>query len=620
VAGRLVTVALGKTIAMPLVPDPRLPDSVDGVVVGAGANGLVAANLLAQHGWQVAVIEAANEPGGCVRSAQVTAPGFTTDLFSAFYPMAAASPVIRQLSLENYGLRWSHAPHVLAQPSVKGPVVIDRDVATTAASLENLGGDGSAWLRFMEHWNRVSGPLIDAMMSPFPPVRAGVKLLATTGVDELAWWARTAAAPLTAFAAQEFRSEQAALLLAGNALHADFTLDSAGSAVFGVLMAALGQEHGFPVPVGGAGALTDALVRRLAAHGGTVHCGRPVTAIDVRDGGAVAVLTDEGERVVARRAVLADVVAPKLFGDLVPRSMLPRRWQDGLARFEPGWATFKVNWALRSPIPWGDERMHGAGTVHLGLSLDEVKRFARQVSDGWIPGEPFLLVGSMTTADPARSPAGTESAWAYTHVPQRRHRHRALGRGRRRAVRRSGGGADRSDRAGVPGERAGPAHPVAPRSRTGQPEPDRRGDQRGHRPTPPGARPAPRPRPRTGGDPHPPVVPRLGIGPPRRRRPRSTRRQRGARRHRPRPGAPRRRSHGGGRAAPVPYLTGWSVRQSDAGGRAPCAGTRWRSPSQRHSATAAPMPRTHAARPSPTGPMCQRATPPRSSGCFRYST
>jgi phytoene dehydrogenase-like protein len=35
-----------------------------------------------------------------------------------------------------------------------------------------------------------------------------------------------------------------------------------------------------------------------------------------------------------------------------------------------------------------------------------------------IPAEPFMLAGQMTTTDPTRSPAGTESMWAYTHVPQ----------------------------------------------------------------------------------------------------------------------------------------------------------------------------------------------------------
>src|SRR5581483_7593861 len=61
----------------------------DAVVIGAGHNGLVAANLLAEKGWDVVVCEQATTPGGAVASAEVTAPGFVTDLFSAFYPLAA---------------------------------------------------------------------------------------------------------------------------------------------------------------------------------------------------------------------------------------------------------------------------------------------------------------------------------------------------------------------------------------------------------------------------------------------------------------------------------------------------------------------------------------------------
>ena len=45
-----------------------------------------------------------------------------------------------------------------------------------------------------------------------------------------------------------------------------------------------------------------------------------------------------------------------------------------------------------------------------------------QVAAGNVPARPFLLAGQMSTADPTRSPAGTESMWAYTHVPQRARR------------------------------------------------------------------------------------------------------------------------------------------------------------------------------------------------------
>ncbi|HMO10907.1 MAG TPA: FAD-dependent oxidoreductase, partial [Actinotalea sp.] len=91
-----------------------LPREVDAVVIGAGPNGLVAANALADAGWDVLVLEAEEQPGGAVRTAEVVAPGFRSDLFSAFYPLAAASPVIRDLHLEEHGLAWRRSPDVLA--------------------------------------------------------------------------------------------------------------------------------------------------------------------------------------------------------------------------------------------------------------------------------------------------------------------------------------------------------------------------------------------------------------------------------------------------------------------------------------------------------------------------
>ncbi len=83
--------------------------TVDAVVIGAGPNGLAATATLAEAGWDVVLLEQQPEPGGAVRSAELF-PGFRTDLFSAFYPLAAVSPAIRHLDLEGVGLQWSQRP------------------------------------------------------------------------------------------------------------------------------------------------------------------------------------------------------------------------------------------------------------------------------------------------------------------------------------------------------------------------------------------------------------------------------------------------------------------------------------------------------------------------------
>src|SRR5215510_14362978 len=98
-------------------PVVTLPRRAEAVVIGAGPNGLVAANLLADAGWEVLVLEAQPEPGGAVRSAELTHPGFTHDMFSAFYPLGVASPVMAALRLEQHGLQWRRAPLALAHPT-----------------------------------------------------------------------------------------------------------------------------------------------------------------------------------------------------------------------------------------------------------------------------------------------------------------------------------------------------------------------------------------------------------------------------------------------------------------------------------------------------------------------
>jgi phytoene dehydrogenase-like protein len=294
-------------------------------------------------------------------------------------------------------------------------------VDVTAASVDSFApGDGAAWIEMVEQFERIQPLLLRALFTPFPPLRGGLALARELGAADLLRFARFAAMPVRRYAGEQFRGEAGGLLLAGNALHADLPPEGAGSALYGWLLAMLGQTVGFPVPVGGSGRLVDALVDRLQARGGTVRLGAQVTSIDVLGGAATGVRLANGERIRARRAVLADVSAPSLYADLVGLAKLPSRLAQDLARFQWDVPTLKVNWALSAPIPWTAAVARGAGTVHLGVDLDGLTYYGAALAAGRIPEQPFVLLGQMTTADPTRSPAGTESVWAYTHLPEGR--------------------------------------------------------------------------------------------------------------------------------------------------------------------------------------------------------
>jgi phytoene dehydrogenase-like protein len=137
----------------------------------------------------------------------------------------------------------------------------------------------------------------------------------------------------------------------------------------------------------------------------------------VRDGRSVGVRTVSGEEVSVRHAVLADVDAPQLYRDLLSETPLPTTLRADLARFQWDAGTVKVDWALDSPVPWTAPDARLAGTVHLD-GLDHLTRWSADLATRKISARPFMLFGQQSMTDPSRQPPGTETAWAYTHVPR----------------------------------------------------------------------------------------------------------------------------------------------------------------------------------------------------------
>ena len=116
---------------------------------------------------------------------------------------------------------------MLAHPTPDGRcAALSTDVDVTAASLDEFApGDGDAWREFDANFRRVSGPLLESLTSPMPPVKGGLQLAAKLGPRGLLEFTRLALTSVRRMSQEQFEGEGAALLLTGNTMHADLGPD-----------------------------------------------------------------------------------------------------------------------------------------------------------------------------------------------------------------------------------------------------------------------------------------------------------------------------------------------------------------------------------------------------------
>jgi phytoene dehydrogenase-like protein len=389
----------------------------DAIVIGSGPNGLSAAITLAEHRRAVLVLEASPHLGGAVATAELTLPGFRHDLFSAVYPAGMASPVFARMPLARHGLRWVEPSIAMAHPFLDGrAAVLARDLNQTVDTLDRLTpGDGQAWRAFIAPYLKQGAAMRQTLLSGFPPLAGGLRLLGGLRVDGALEFTRLLLLSAEACAAERFRGDAATAWLYGAAMHADVPPWEAGSAIAAFYLLFLGHFAGWPSPEGGAGSLAAALAGYLASLGGQMRTNTAVARIIVAHGRVTGIITEAGET----------IHAPIVIGDLTPHGLLhlagyalPAAYVTRLARFRYGPATFKVDWALDRPIPWTADAARAAGTVHVGGATDALTAALMQQRGGILPADLFLLVGQQSLADPTRAPAGKQTAWAYTHVPK----------------------------------------------------------------------------------------------------------------------------------------------------------------------------------------------------------
>jgi len=362
-------------------------------VIGSGPNGLAAAIVLAQAGMHVDVYEAAPEPGGATRTLPLTLPGFLHDFGSAVHPFAAGSPFLSTLPLAKFALQWIHGDAPLAHPLDDGTaVVLERDLKETVRA---LGRDGKTWRRLMQpaadDWQEFAedalGPMLRFPRHPLRMARFGLSALESA----------------RHFAASHFSSQRTRAVFAGLAGHSMMSLDELLSATIGWMFGITIHAVGWPIPCGGARAISNALIGYLESLGGAVHTSRRVDAAAFKEleAGSDLVFFDTAPRELV--AIAGERLAP--------------HYRRAFEHFEHGPGAFKIDYALSEPVPWRAPECRRAITVHLGGTFEEIAASEDAVAHGLSAEQPFVLAAQPTLFDPTRAPEGKHILWAYCHVP-----------------------------------------------------------------------------------------------------------------------------------------------------------------------------------------------------------
>jgi phytoene dehydrogenase-like protein len=344
----------------------------------------MSALVLARAGWRVRVLEAQDEPGGGVRTEELTLPGFAHDVCSAVHPMALASPAFADLDVE-----WVQPEVPFAHPLDGGrSVIVERSVNATA---DRLGHDGAAYRSLMQRIADGAPSIVGAVLGgrSLPRPTVPLVLYAALGI-------RSA----TALARARFETDAGQAVFGGLAAHSVLPLDRKLTAGFGLLLGLLAHSVGWPIARGGSQAIADSLLAELGAAGGKVETRRRVLGLD---------------ELGSPDAVLLDLTPAQVL--VVAGDRLPRRYRRALTRYRYGPGVCKVDWALSGPIPWADPEVGRAGTVHVAGTLAEIVEAEADPHAGRHAARPYVLLSQPTVADPTRAPAGSHVGWAYCHVP-----------------------------------------------------------------------------------------------------------------------------------------------------------------------------------------------------------
>ena len=388
----------------------------DHVIIGSGINALVAAALLSLKGDKVLVLERSDIPGGCLRTEEITLPGFHHDVMAATFVLFMTGPAGAALGphLARHGFDYCHTPHPTAVLRPDGQaLVLTTDRAANVAAFNALSpGDGDAHAADVGGIER-DAPFLFSLLGgrlwSWPTAKLLFAQARKRGLRGLASWFGQALVPARGWLETSYTHPNVQALYAPWVLHCGLTPESTYSGQMGKVIAFALEAAGAPIAKGGAGQAVKAFQSLIEEKGGAIRTGAEVDRILVSGAKVTGVALASGEE-IACSSVLASVTPGQLQGRLLRDSAPPQDMAAAKA-FRHGRADFQLHYALDRAPEWRTAGLDQVALIHLADGIDSVSKSANEAERGLLPVTPTICVGQPHRLDPSRCPEGKAILW-----------------------------------------------------------------------------------------------------------------------------------------------------------------------------------------------------------------
>lgn len=386
-----------------------MTQTADIVVAGAGHNSLITAAYLVKAGYQVLVLDARPVPGGGAVTEELF-PGAMVDTCSTGHTLIRSNPVIAD---DELGLFAEHGLEYIDPDPVAHVRLPDGEYLTmwldaerTAAEIERFSRvDAAAYRRLLAEYADV-GPLF--ARSRFQPVGERPTLEESLAGHRMGRiWQRRLAMSAWDVITTEFESRyvRAFMFWMASQTGMDIGLPGTGELAYSVVSGR--QRNSWSIPVGGSGQLVTALVGMIESGGGTVLCDRTVRSLVVEGGRCAGVECTDGERYLARQAVVSTIHVKHLI-EMAPAECWPEEFHYGVKTYDLGIPVHGSYLLTTAPpvFETADGDCSAVSAGYAGWPEDMLEHFWRIRNGRWATQTGWILIATPTLADPGRAPAG----------------------------------------------------------------------------------------------------------------------------------------------------------------------------------------------------------------------